>query len=134
MTISFVSGVNLNSASDITKSLINITVSGDGKFDFQFEWKTTTGANAFLDNKTSVWDISSAKTGFNANSFNFPSATDSANPLFFAGARIFGNSPDTYVGATGSTNGGVIPEPSTVLLLGTGILGLSAWRLRARKS
>jgi hypothetical protein len=32
------------------------------------------------------------------------------------------------------SNGGVIPEPSTMLLLGTGLLGLSAFRLRSRKS
>ncbi len=30
---------------------------------------------------------------------------------------------------TAEGTGGVIPEPSTILLLGTGLVGLAAWRL-----
>ena len=118
---------NIDSAGDFVKNADNLPVSGDGKFDIWFEWKTDTD---FLDGQVAVFDLAysgcimSCKT-LSALSFANLSFVDPGHSVYYSAAKIKGDSPDQLLGATGYT---VVPEPATLFLLGSGMVGMTAFR------
>ena len=76
--------------------------------------------------------IDAGNAGFTTAAFIMGSGADNTNNVWFAG-DISG--PTGSTGAIGATpNIDPVPEPITLLLFGTGLIGLSALRRRAKKA
>jgi hypothetical protein len=117
-------------------------VDGAGVFSIQFNYPTGGGNNnpdnPFNPGELSVYDISRS-LGLSENDFNFPSIwkNDSSTGPFKAAfhLNITGNGESGHYGGGG--NGeipGPIPEPATMLLFGTGLIGAAGFARRKKKN
>lgn len=140
LTFTYVSGV---AASSITTTNDNIVsgpgnnatykADGDGFFDIRFDFGKTGGVGDFGVGATSVYTITS---GLTDGSFDYMSLPGGGHGTYNTAAHV--QSIDQAIGADDNNGSGwignenyiITPEPSTYLLLGSGMLGLAYWRRR----
>jgi hypothetical protein len=102
---------------------------GDGYFDILFDFPQNE-IDRFWAGKESVYIITGE--GINASSFSYWSSPGGGQGIFFSAAHVQG-----IDGPTGENRDhswvGAVPIPTSVLLLGSGLLGLIAIRRRTSR-
>lgn len=109
---------------------------GDGKYDILLSYPTAPLSARFWNNDQSVYDITCALcSGLSDGSFNFLSAPAGGHGPFYAVAKMQGlGEGNNYSGWFRPGDGEQVPEPSTLLLLGSGLVGLGLWGRKRLKS
>jgi len=103
---------------------------GDGLYDIFIDFNTS-AANRLLAAASIIFDITSTTVGFTSDSFHSLSAPGGGNGPFETAAHIqaLPNGQSDWI-----TNTDPVPEPASMLLLGTGLIGLAgAARRRFKK-
>lgn len=124
---------------------------GDGKYDYRFDFTSSNSdANRFLAGQTRVFDLAYHTGVLTAASFNALSQPQGGSGPFFAAAHLQGIAPNgsqsTWIAdnTTGVCIGadcpvinpevidGTMPEPASVVLMASGLLGLIVVARRRR--
>lgn len=117
LTFTLISG---NDADVISLGTNSFKADGDGFYDIVFGWDSKTGSR-LVAGSTVVYDISMA--GLVANDFNFLSAPSTSGATGYLSAAHVQGIP--FPGDSGWIAPASVPEPVTMLLFGTGLVGLA---------
>jgi hypothetical protein len=121
-----------NAADAIVQTADGFQADGDGKFDIKFAWINSGAGGRLSQGENAIYRISLPGTNLSASFFDVFSTPAGGFGPFKSAVHIQGISGggSAWVAPGG---GNPIPEPSTLLLLGTGLLGLVAISRKKRK-
>lgn len=118
----------------IDKGTDNFKADGDGYFDIQFSFVQAPPANRFGAGSVAMFEFT--MDGLTVNDFNFVSVDGPVGKTgFLTAAHVQGIGPNDDLSGWIAPNSHetVIPEPSTVFLLGLGLLGILGFGRKLKK-
>jgi hypothetical protein len=106
---------------------------GDGYYDILVDYPNANNTGARLTTGTSSSFVISSTSAISVNSFNYSSVNGGGNGTYYAAAHVDAIPPGSASGWVGASSPYVVPEPSTLILLGIASLGVFAgvWRKRS---
>ncbi len=133
LNFAYISG---QAANNVNTGVDAFPADGDGKFDIEFDFPPPPGAFAseFTTGETSVYDFTYI-SAITVSSFDFGSVPGGGNGTFKSAAHIQGigtSGNDSGWIAPRNGNGEPIPEPTTMALLGIGLVGLAGAAARRK--
>jgi hypothetical protein len=142
LSFSLVSNTNFSQAATVLTTSkekdMNFKADGDGHYDILFTYTSST--KAFTNGEIQTYKISSTAGSISASDFNELSEFPSGSGSWLAAVHVqntpSGGSGSAFVGGTvpgGGGGGNIIPEPSSMALMGLGGLGLAGFLGRIRR-
>lgn len=132
-------GANTAVASSISLGVDAFKADGDGWYDILVDYPPPPGNGATLLGAGETVTYTITLAGITADSFDFLSTPGGGNGVFHAAAHILRidstageNAGSGWIGDTNGPPPPEIPEPMTMLLFGTGLVGLAGARRRMR--
>lgn len=127
----------LNGTAFAKKNYYPVDVNGlnagaGAKFDVYFQFQTSNNNSNRFENGDVAEIFMYGVTGLTAETFNALSTGNSANKHYFAEAHIQGISTGEGSSWVAPVPVAPVPEPGTIVLLGTGLLGLAIYGKRRR--
>jgi len=121
---------------DVTSAQISLSLTDDGGFELWEFADLNVGTNAF------AWEVDTGNIDFTLSSLITLSATGTisaslkadAGDFYFNSATLTANATDPANGTAPANDTAPVPEPSTMILMGAGLLGILGYnRKRSNK-